>query len=139
MDPDRLNQRMTEGGELEITVSLDLRGPGGLLAAPFFEGLMAERDGEDPSGWDVATRLVHGGSLRSSFGETAEAIFLTQGYIYDTAESADARFAGTEPGFIYSRYANPTVQMCSRTAWRCSRARKPAAHRRQGWRPCTWR
>ncbi len=72
---------------------------------------MARSDNENPSDWDVATRLVHGGSLRSSFGETAEAIFLTQGYIYDSAESADARFAGTEPGFIYSRYANPTVRM----------------------------
>ncbi|HLK23235.1 MAG TPA: O-succinylhomoserine sulfhydrylase [Caulobacteraceae bacterium] len=72
---------------------------------------MAESAHEDPTAWDVATRLVHGGAQRSSFGETAEAIFLTQGYIYDTAESADARFAGSEPGYIYSRYANPTVQM----------------------------
>jgi O-succinylhomoserine sulfhydrylase len=76
-----------------------------------FEGPMAERDGENPAEWDVATRLVHGGSMRSAFGETAEAIFLTQGYIYDSAESADARFSGSEPGFIYSRYANPTVRM----------------------------
>ena len=46
-----------------------------------------------------------------SFGETSEAIFLTQGYVYDTAEAAEARFKGEEPGFIYSRYANPTVDM----------------------------
>jgi O-succinylhomoserine sulfhydrylase len=72
---------------------------------------MAKNDSENPAEWDVATRLVHGGAVRSEFGETAEAIFLTQGYIYDSAESADARFAGTEAGFIYSRYANPTVQM----------------------------
>lgn len=58
-----------------------------------------------------ATKLVHGGTLRSQFGETSEAIFLTQGFIYDTAESAAARFAGDEAGFIYSRFSNPTVAM----------------------------
>lgn len=57
------------------------------------------------------TRLVHGGTLRSQFGETSEALFLTQGYIYDTAEQCAARFANTDPGFIYSRFANPTVAM----------------------------
>ena len=58
-----------------------------------------------------ATQLVHGGILRSQFGENAEAIFLTQGYVYDSAEQAEARFKGVDPGFIYSRYANPTVWM----------------------------
>ena len=58
-----------------------------------------------------ATQLVHGGTLRSQFGENSEAIFLTQGYVYDTAEQAEARFKGTDPGFIYSRYNNPTVAM----------------------------
>jgi O-succinylhomoserine sulfhydrylase len=58
-----------------------------------------------------ATALVHGGTLRSEYGETSEAIFLTQGFIYDTAESAAARFAGEEGGFIYSRFSNPTVSM----------------------------
>jgi O-succinylhomoserine sulfhydrylase len=57
------------------------------------------------------TRLVHGGSLRSQFGETSEALFLTQGYIYETAEQCAARFANTDPGYIYSRFANPTVAM----------------------------
>jgi O-succinylhomoserine sulfhydrylase len=66
---------------------------------------------DDPKDWEVATRLVRGGSARSPLGETAEALYLTQSYVYPTAESADARFAGTDPGFIYSRYANPTVQM----------------------------
>jgi O-succinylhomoserine sulfhydrylase len=61
--------------------------------------------------WKPATRLVHAGTLRSGFGEMSEAIFLTQGYHYDTAEQAEARFKGEEPGFIYSRYANPTVDM----------------------------
>ena len=61
--------------------------------------------------WKPATQLVHSGTLRSQHGETSEAIFLTQGYVYDTAEAAEARFKGEEPGFIYSRYANPTVDM----------------------------
>ena len=58
-----------------------------------------------------ATRLVHGGTLRSQFGETSEAMFLTQGFIYDTMEAAEARFKGNDPGFIYSRFSNPTVAM----------------------------
>jgi O-succinylhomoserine sulfhydrylase len=57
------------------------------------------------------TRLVHGGTLRSQFGETSEAMFLTQGFVYDTAEQCAARFAGDEPGFLYSRFSNPTVAM----------------------------
>ena len=57
------------------------------------------------------TLLVHGGTLRSQFGETSEALYLTQGFVYDSAEAAEARFKGEEPGFIYSRYANPTVDM----------------------------
>jgi O-succinylhomoserine sulfhydrylase len=61
--------------------------------------------------WKPRTTAVHAGTLRSAFGETSEAIFLTQGFIYDTAEAAEARFKGEEPGFIYSRYANPTVDM----------------------------
>ena len=58
-----------------------------------------------------ATQLVHAGTLRSSFGETSEALFLTQGFVYPSAEAAEARFKGEEPGFIYSRYANPTTDM----------------------------
>ena len=58
-----------------------------------------------------ATRLVHGGTMRSQFAETSEAMFLTQGFIYDTMEAAEARFKGEEPGFIYSRFSNPTVAM----------------------------
>ncbi|HSO48358.1 MAG TPA: PLP-dependent transferase, partial [Rhizobiaceae bacterium] len=61
--------------------------------------------------WRTATQLVHGGTLRSQFGETSEAMFLTQGFVYESAEAAEARFKGEEPGFIYSRYANPTVDM----------------------------
>ncbi|GGB51182.1 O-succinylhomoserine sulfhydrylase [Roseibium aquae] len=58
-----------------------------------------------------ATQLVHGGTMRSPFGETSEALFLTQGFVYAGAEAAEARFNGEDPGFVYSRYANPTVQM----------------------------
>jgi len=60
------------------------------------------------------TRLVHGGTLRSQFGETSEGLFLTQGYVYDTAEQCEARFKGQDPGFIYSRYSNPTLAMFER-------------------------
>jgi O-succinylhomoserine sulfhydrylase len=60
------------------------------------------------------TRLVHSGTLRSQFGETSEALFLTQGFVYDSAEQCEARFVGTEPGFLYSRYSNPTVSMFER-------------------------
>ncbi len=58
-----------------------------------------------------ATAMVHGGTMRSEFGETSEALFLTQGFVYDSAEAAEARFKGEEPGFIYSRYGNPTTRM----------------------------
>ena len=51
------------------------------------------------------------GTLRSQFGETSEAIFLNSGYIYASAEQAEARFKGDEDGYVYSRYANPTVSM----------------------------
>jgi O-succinylhomoserine sulfhydrylase len=57
------------------------------------------------------TRLVHAGTLRSQFGETSEALFLTQGYIYPSAEECEARFSGKTPGYVYSRYSNPTLSM----------------------------
>ncbi len=66
---------------------------------------------KDPKNWHEATRLVHGGTLRSQFGEMSEALFLTQGFVYDTAEAAEARFNGQDPGFVYSRYSNPTIAM----------------------------
>ena len=66
---------------------------------------------DDKRNWKPATRLVHGGAMRSQFGEMSEALFLTQGFAYDTAEAAEARFAGDDPGFIYSRFSNPTVAM----------------------------
>jgi O-succinylhomoserine sulfhydrylase len=66
---------------------------------------------EDPKDWSVETRLVRGGLERSAHGETSEALFLTQGYVYASAEAAEARFKGEQPGFVYSRYANPTNRM----------------------------
>jgi len=65
----------------------------------------------DCEGFALATRLVHGGTLRSQFNETSEALFLTQGYVYDTAEQAERRFKNEEPGYQYSRFSNPTVTM----------------------------
>ena len=58
-----------------------------------------------------ATQLVHGGGTRSPFGETSEALYLTQGYVFDSMEACEARFKGDDPGFVYSRYGNPTVAM----------------------------
>jgi len=68
--------------------------------------------GETTGDWKRRTRLVHAGSRRSQYGEMAEAIFLTQGFVYDTAEAAEARFiAPGEDEFVYARYGNPTVRM----------------------------
>ena len=67
--------------------------------------------GENPTDWAPATRLVRGGLARSPHGEIAEPIYLTQSFAYDSAEAADRRFSGEDPGFIYARYGNPTVKM----------------------------
>ena len=62
--------------------------------------------------WNKRTKLVHGGIRRSQYNEVSEAIFLTQGFVYDSAEQAEARFIGAGPDeFIYARYGNPTVAM----------------------------
>jgi O-succinylhomoserine sulfhydrylase len=62
--------------------------------------------------WSTRTKLVHAGIRRSQYGEVAEAIFLTQGFVYDSAEAAEARFVKAgEDEFIYARYGNPTVRM----------------------------
>lgn len=61
--------------------------------------------------WRPATKLVHGGTLRSPYGETSEAIFLTQGFVYDSSEAAEARFKGEDDGYIYARYGSPTNDM----------------------------
>jgi O-succinylhomoserine sulfhydrylase len=66
---------------------------------------------QDPKSWKLATKLVRGGTKRSNFGETSEAIFMNSGFCYDSAETAESRFNGSAPGFVYSRYSNPTLAM----------------------------
>src|SRR3979490_3049857 len=66
------------------------------------------------AGYRPETRLVHSGTLRSQFGETSEALFLMQGFVYDSAEQCEARFKGEDPGFLYSRFSNPNVSMFER-------------------------
>ena len=62
--------------------------------------------------WNTRTKLVHAGTRRSQYGEVSEAIFLTQGFVYDSAEQAAQRFERLgEDEFIYARYGNPTVAM----------------------------
>ncbi len=62
--------------------------------------------------WKKRTALVHGGTRRSQYGEVSEAIYLTQGFVYDSAEQAMQRFEQSgEDEFIYARYGNPTVRM----------------------------
>src|SRR6201990_1239157 len=60
------------------------------------------------------TRLCHSGTIRSEFGETSEALFLTQGYVYDSARQGESSFKGRDRGYIYSRYSNPTIAMFER-------------------------
>lgn len=75
---------------------------------------MKRKTGQDRSitqGWRPATRAIRGGTARSEWGETSEALFLTSGYCYDRAEDAAARFAGEQAGMTYSRLQNPTVEM----------------------------
>jgi len=75
---------------------------------------MKRSTGQDRSitqNWRPATQAVRGGTARSEFGETSEAIFLTSGYAYDCAGDAAARFTGEQQGMTYSRLQNPTVQM----------------------------
>ena len=75
---------------------------------------MKRHTGQDRSvttRWRPATQAVRGGTARSEFGETSEALFLTSGYAYDCAADAAARFAGEQHGMTYSRLQNPTVEM----------------------------
>ena len=75
---------------------------------------MKRKSGQNPEitrTWRPATLAVRGGSARTEYGETSEALFLTSGYSYDRAEDAAARFAGEQQGMTYSRLQNPTVEM----------------------------
>lgn len=65
----------------------------------------------DFSQLNLETKLIRGGTLRSNFGETSEAIFLNSGFAYNDAQTAENRFNGEEPGYVYSRYLNPTLKM----------------------------
>lgn len=59
----------------------------------------------------IETKMIRGGTIRSNFGETSEAIFLNSGFAYNSAETARNRFNGEEPGYVYSRYLNPNLKM----------------------------
>ncbi|HQQ75565.1 MAG TPA: PLP-dependent transferase, partial [Pseudomonadales bacterium] len=59
--------------------------------------------------WGFATQAIRAGFERSVFGEHSEPLFLTSSYVFDSAEQAAARFAGSDVGNVYSRYTNPTV------------------------------
>lgn len=59
----------------------------------------------------LQTKLVRGGLLRSNLGETSEAVFLNSGFCYNDAETAESRFNGEDPGYVYSRYVNPNLKM----------------------------
>ena len=61
--------------------------------------------------WRARTNMVRGGTRRSQFAETNEAIFITSGYVYETAEQAQRAFKNQEERYIYSRFSNPTVGM----------------------------
>jgi O-succinylhomoserine sulfhydrylase len=78
---------------------------------PAVEAVVSDRFSPDDARYRPATLGVRGGLLRSDFAETSEGLFVTQGYVYDTAEQAEAAFAGEVDRFIYSRYGNPTVAM----------------------------
>ena len=71
-------------------------------------------DNRAPTGLHPETLLIQGGTLRSPFGETSEALFLNSGFVYENAEEAEARFKGEADGYIYSRYGNPTNTMFER-------------------------
>ena len=78
----------------------------------FYWGLHGPWRSDMDSEWKARTKLVHGGTRRSQWNEVSEAIFLTQGFVYETAEQAEARFLSAGPDeYIYARYGNPTVAM----------------------------
>jgi len=76
----------------------------------------------------IETQLVHAGFERSHFGETSEPLYLTQGFVYKSAEAAEARFNGDDPGFVYSRYANPTNDIFEKRICAMEQALKAGDH-----------
>ncbi len=99
-----------EPAGLQATLNNSLKGRGHVCPARLPRpGFLLAEGGSivSPRRYRPETRLVHSGILRSQFQENAEALYLTQSYVYDSAASAEARFKGSEPGYIYSRYGNP--------------------------------
>jgi O-succinylhomoserine sulfhydrylase len=74
-------------------------------------GMRGPTTSSAPSNWKVATKLIHGGVARSQYGELCEPLFLTQSYIFQSAEEAEARFLDCKGDYIYSRISNPTTSM----------------------------
>ncbi|SDG52276.1 O-succinylhomoserine sulfhydrylase [Limimonas halophila] len=72
---------------------------------------MTDDGAHDHDDWTAQTKLIRGGLRRSQFQETAEAIYMSSGYVYESAEEAEAAFKGEHKRYVYSRYANPTVSM----------------------------
>jgi O-succinylhomoserine sulfhydrylase len=75
------------------------------------DGSIARKQQADATKWRPQTRAVRGGQIRSNFDETSEALFLTSGYAYSSAEEAEATFKGESGHYQYSRFGNPTVTM----------------------------
>jgi len=108
-------------GRLAATLNKSLKGRGRIIPGPIgnIDGRFVAWHARPIGGRALnklrqlhpETRLVHDGTFRSNFGETSEALFLTQGHVYDTAEACEARFKGEDAGFIYARFSNPTVAM----------------------------
>src|SRR5690349_3935125 len=84
-----------------------------MRAGFLFGQIMAKRENplKDVKNRSAATQLVHGGTVRSQHGETSEALYLNSGFVYPTSAAAERRFKNEDPGYIYSRFSNPTVEM----------------------------
>ena len=80
----------------------------------------------------IETKMVKGGVLRSNFGEASEAIFFNSGFAYNSAEIAESRFNGEDPGFVYSRYLNPNLKMLE--DWLCLKNQRLPALWQAAWR-----
>ena len=81
----------------------------------------------------TATKLVRGGVEHLANQETAEALYMTSGFVYSSAEEAAAAFRDEADVFVYSRYGNPTLK-CLKNVWPCLRVRKRAGRRVAVWR-----
>ena len=93
----------------------------------------------DQSNWQPQTRAVRGGQVRSNFDETSEALFLTSGYAYNSAEEAEATFKGESTHLPVFALRQSDRRRCSRTAWPRSKAPRPAAPPRPACRLCSSR